>query len=337
MSAHEPTRQPDALLLPFLRATDEADSRRVLGQLIAGHADPVIQEVIRRKLRGFAHRPEDAEDVRGEVIAQLLTRLSEFKTNPNGTPISNFRGYIATTALHACYTHLRQKYPQRWSLRDRLRYLLNHQAGLALWEIADGEWLCGFAAWRDQKKTVAPDVSRWSDPRAFRKNVQRMKLADLVTAIFNDVGSPVELDGLVNLVAELLDIKDSTSETMVENEKPLALEDVPAAAPPPFDALEWREELRWLWEQIRLMPLEQRRAFLLNSEVMEEFVLHGVASDRDIAAALEMPSDELSALWNSLPLGDDAIARRFHLNRASVPKWRQRARERLGRGLEERV
>jgi hypothetical protein len=178
---------------------------------------------------------------------------------------------------------LRQKYPQRWSLRDRLRYLLNHQAGLALWETADGEWLCGFAAWRDQKKAVAPDVSGLSDPRAFGKNVQRMKLADLVTAIFNDVGSPVELDGLVNVVAELLDVKDPTSQTMMENEneKSPLLEDVPAAA-------------------------------------------------------LEMSVDELSALWNSLPLDEDAIARRFHLNCASVPKWRQRARERLGRSLAER-
>jgi hypothetical protein len=164
-----------------------------------------------------------------------------------------------------------------------------------------------------------------------------MKLADLVTAIFNDAGSPVELDGLVNVVAELLGIKDPTSFTMMENEKTVSLEDVPAAEPPPFDALEWREELRWLWEQMCLMPLEQRRAFLLNSEVMEEFVLHGIASDRDLAAALEMSVDELSALWNRLPLDDDAIARCFHLNRASVPKWRQRARERLGRGLAERI
>lgn len=343
MEADKPTRQPDALLVPFLRATDEAASRRLLGQLIAEHADPIIQEVIRRKLQTLAHRPEDAEDVRGEVIAQLLMRLNDFKTNPNGTPISNFLGYVATTTLHVCYTHLRQKYPQRWSLRDRLRYLLNHQAGLALWESDEGEWLCGLAAWRDQKKTVAPDVSRLSDPQAFvksrliGKNVQRMKLADLVMAIFSDVGSPVELDGLVNFTAELLGIKDPTSQTMMENEKTLSLEDVPAAEPPPFDALEWREELRWLWEQIRLMPLEHRRAFLLNSEVMEEFVLYGVASDRDIAAALEMSVDELSALWNSLPLDDNAIACRFHLNRASVSKWRQRARERLGRSLGERT
>jgi len=43
-------QQIDKLLLPFIQATDEEDSQRLLTQLVSDHADPIIKSIVRRKL-----------------------------------------------------------------------------------------------------------------------------------------------------------------------------------------------------------------------------------------------------------------------------------------------
>jgi hypothetical protein len=347
MERHEAPRQPDAVLLPFLQERDEMTSQRLLEQLVWERAEPIIKGILRRKAHGFFNS-QDAEDLRGEAIAQLLVRLRNSKANPDGQVISNFQGYVAVTTFRVCDTHLRRNYPQRWNLKDRLRYLLRHQAGFALWENTDGDWLCGFAAWRDEGKTAARNArfqQLRDNPQAFAKaalpgeNVQRMNLPHLMAAIFDYMGSPIELDDLVNAVAELQDIKDLRPQSPAEdddNGKGLSLEDLPSADPTPFDEVEWAQNLEWLWQQMLKLPLDQRRAFVLNAEFIHELPPTGVASIRDIAAALEVPHEKLYAVWGDIPLDDNAIAQHFSMTRASIPVWRMRARERLGRSLAER-
>jgi hypothetical protein len=57
----------------------------------------------------------------------------------------------------------------------------------------------------------------------------------------------------------------------------------------------------------------------------------GVASMRQIAAALEMPAEELAGLWGRMPLSDLEIAARLGLQRQQIINLRKAARQRLAR------
>ena len=57
----------------------------------------------------------------------------------------------------------------------------------------------------------------------------------------------------------------------------------------------------------------------------------GVASFREVAAALEMTPQELAEVWNRLPLEDREIAARLGVDRQQVINLRSTARERLAR------
>jgi hypothetical protein len=227
-------RQPDSVLLPFLRATGAAESE-CLENLMRERVEPVIKGIIRQKMRVNLNRQWgstqsqdelDAEDVHGEAVLQVLIRLSALKSQPDNEVISNFRGYVAVTTYRAYDQYLRDKYPKRWRLKYQTNYLLDNrtnQTGFAVWEW-ERERFCGFAVWRD-----APDyqflmrkaVERGGrlrqmldDPKSFTRtvlsgeHVQRMNRADLMSAIFNYLRHPIELDDLVNMLAELLDIRD---------------------------------------------------------------------------------------------------------------------------------
>ena len=75
--------QIDARLLPYIQATSEADSDRVLSTLVAECIGPVIKQVIRSKLRvhfdhdGRAPDNPDAEDLYSSTLLQLLTQPEE--------------------------------------------------------------------------------------------------------------------------------------------------------------------------------------------------------------------------------------------------------------------
>jgi hypothetical protein len=357
MAGSEVVSQSDSLLHPFLLATDQAESDRHLERLIHEHAEPIIKGILRR--RAFvplarlervrqSQEEQDAEDVRGEVIAQLLTRLHRLKHNPDSEGISNLRAYIAVTTYRACDKHLRQRYPQRWRLKSRLRYLLTHQPGLALWQTGEGEWWGGFAAWQRQKTSVQSGrLQQLRDqPQAFAQDalrgedVRRMNPADVVAAIFNWVGHPVTLDDLVGIMADLQGIRDETPTSLMENDDDgngSLLERVGDPRVSVDAEVNQRAHLRWLWTEIRQLPPRQCAALLLNLRdaqgcgVIALLPLTGVATMRQIAEALNMPPEEFAQLWNDLPLDDEAIARHLGVTRQQVINLRKVARERLWR------
>lgn len=92
-----------------------------------------------------------------------------------------------------------------------------------------------------------------------------------------------------------------------------------------------------LWKEIKLLPLNQRRALLLHLERDEllVFVHHGACSLREVARVLEMDWDDFTEVYSRIPLDDRETARRFGLaNRQKVINLRKCARERLKRRLE---
>src|SRR4051794_41069384 len=100
-------RDFDALLQAFLQETAEAESNRLLEKLVCEHAQPLIKQIIRSKLRVYPRRADDhremqdSEDINNEITLQLLKRLREFKANPADEDLSNFLGYVAVIAYNA--------------------------------------------------------------------------------------------------------------------------------------------------------------------------------------------------------------------------------------------
>lgn len=339
-------QQTDELLRPLLSAAKEDDSKRLLAELISKHAEPIIRRVIRQKLRAWHSKPgdhlvRDAEDLFGEAIVQLLSRLRGLRENPAARPIGNFRNYVAVITYNAFNQSIRRSYPQRHYLKNRLRYLMTHQPGIAVWEAPDGQWLCGLAEWRGRSVTGSGDRLHALDRAVVPlETVQRGNLAELLDALFTRLNAPVEIDELVSTIGDWLGIKEQPpGSDRDSDEADESLEQLPDPSASVAAKVEQRMYLERLWAEICLLPTRQRAALLLNlrddqdHNVIALFPLTNAASFREIAEALAMPAEQLAELWNRLPLDDATIADSLGVTRQQVINLRKSARERLARRM----
>lgn len=347
------TTDADALLAAYAAAPTEPEADAALSRLFEDHAAPIVARIVRRKLRGPGADASDAEDLSGQVMLQLLTRLAELRADPQAHPIQNFAGYAATAAYRACADYLRALYPQRHSLRNKLRYFLTHQTGLDLWETASGEWLCGRRGWRDLPQ-AGDGAGRYqelrADPRRAAEralpgaDTQAAGMEGLLPALFDYVGGPVELDDMVATLAEVWGVREQRrAEPEREGEDaPAAVELLAAPQTDLADELSQRMYLARLWQELLGLPVRQRAALLLNlrdaqgASAVELFVITGVASPRDIAGAVGLGAEEFAALWTGLPLEDKAVAELLGATRQQVINLRKCARERLARRMRAR-
>ena len=338
----EPQAKLDPLLEPLLTEVSEQRADELLLQLINDHAGPVIKGVIRFKLRLSSYRETqraEADDIYQEALLQLLALLQKFRRQPDGNPIADLRGIAAVIAHRTCARWMRRQFPERHALKNRLHYLVTRQRGFALWQNAEGQLVAGFAAWVDQNK---PAVRQLPDPlpRPLRssKGAKPQALADTVAAIFNHAGNPIEFDELVSGVVTLLGVSDQPIESLAEDEDEVAL--VPdATEPDPAWKIEKKMFLKRLWEELEQLPRNQRAALLLNLKESSGFSsitlfpATGIATMRQLAAALEMSAESLAAIWNELPIEDARIADLLGLTRQQVINARKSGRERLARRL----
>ena len=320
----------DVLLEPLLA---HGDIDGVLAQLITLHAQPVIKAVIRFKLRFSTNRETqrtEADDIQQEVVLQLLAQLQRFRELPDNHPITDLRGMAAIIAHRTCARWLRRQFPERHALKNRLHYLLTRQRGFALWQDADGKLIAGFAVWQ-QKKEATHNVSN------IEKLPRGESLADTVATIFNHLNAPVEFDELVSGVAAIQGISDQPVELLTDDKDAIN----EPAAPEPDQA--WRTEKRMflqrLWEELQQLPRNQRAALLLNLKdasgfsSITLFPATGIATLRQLAAALEISAEDFAAMWNDLPLEDARSAELLGLTRQQVINARKSGRERLSRRL----
>ncbi len=126
-----------------------------LAATLLEEVDSVIRGAIRRKLHVSLRANDSREqnmdglDLLSEVQLKLLAKLRQSGDAGVGAgEIKEFRAYAATVAYHCCADYLRAKYPQRTSLKNCLRRLLDKTDGYAVWTAVDGELMCGFAGWR---------------------------------------------------------------------------------------------------------------------------------------------------------------------------------------------
>ena len=346
--------QIDDLLLPFLDARIEAESEAVLEQLIVKHAQPLIRDIIGFKLKasssrlGISSDRQEVEDVSNEVIVRLIRTLRDYKSSARVKSISSLRSYVATMAYNASDEYLRQKYPSRYSLKNKVRYILTHQPGLAIQEGENRKMLCGLARWGRPDKAGANPLRQGRDGLddflrgRFRGTaLARLNPGELVAAILEFTNSPLEIDELVSVMADLLGIRDARPQTEQETMRPGDLSQLSSDPRGVIDeALDRRVRLRRVWDEILQLSLRQRTALLLNlrdesgGAAIALLPLLRVATMRQLAAALEMSAEEIAAVWDRLPLEDAAIGEKLSASRQQVANLRKCARERLSRRIE---
>ena len=329
-------RNKPALLNAFLDARDAVEAEGILLEILQGQAEPLIRQIVRSKLSwGATPANMDIDDVCSEALASVISSLQRLRESPSAEPIADFRAFVATIAYRSCSDHSRRVYPEFHRLRNRLRYILNTEHDFALWQYSPGEWMCGLHRWQPvaggpELAAVRPDVAHLVDRVS---DAHTGKPARLLSAIFEFARGPMPFDLLVRTVAECWRVTDHPQTVDVTN---LSLAD---QAPLPDAHLERNQWLATLWQEILELPARQRIALLLNLRdesgacATTVFIAAGAAGFDQLAAALEMPTEEFVELWRGMPLDDLQIAARLNLSRQQVINLRKCAKERLARRI----
>jgi DNA-directed RNA polymerase specialized sigma24 family protein len=329
-------------LLEFLDASSAPEEAAALARLNA-EIEPVIRRGLGYKLRFYRRqgdqdlqRPE-FDEIYNDIHLRLLKRLRSLKQDPDQKQILNLRHYVATVTRNTCDEYLRQRYPLRRSLKDKVRrHLLSHPE-FALWEDTEHNWLAGLSGGQSLGRTLKDERGTGELQERLKKEwqtvgVQRLELHNLLMTIFGVVHEPMELDQLTELVAGFWGIEDHPAEALAGDEWA------------PFEQgadvdhstiIEQRQYLQLLWREICQLPRRQRVALLFNLRsphginVITLFPVTGVATFEQIAQALEIPASEFEQLWAELPLDDLRVAAYLGATRQQVINLRKTARERL--------
>jgi hypothetical protein len=344
----------DTLLIPFLSAQDESVSEALLARLIHEHAEPIINKIIRKKLRVTLRAAEgsrqnqDALEIASELRLIVFSELRALKTQPATRSINSFPSFVAIKTYSACADYFREKNPQRWRLKNLLRHHLKQNPQFALWMGTNRRLIAGLYSWR----TPASPAGMQSDlpPRSFnvtaeqvcasRPDLDALRLSPdaLLLAIFELSGQAIEFDRVVAIAAEVWGIRDRPTESFWNEDGEITRELVDAS-PGVELILEHRSYLARLWAEVCQLPALQRAALLLNLRDAEgggviAFIPQlGIASKTEIARMIGIDEKQFLALWNELPLDDASIAGILGLTRQQVINLRKTARERLARRM----
>jgi len=315
----------DPLLVGLVESKDEAARESATSSVIEERARPLIRAILRGRLSncGDGIDRQELEDLESEAVVQLIARLDRITAQP----ISDFRSYVAVVAYNAWNGHLRRKFPNRWRLDSKVRYLLSHDSRFTQWTSEAGMSLASLAEFKERSVTTSdvtvPPTRPWSS-KSFGDNMEE---------ILRSAAAPLTVDDLISVIGTLTGVRDVTAVELTDEIGSGSSEIGPDAK------LDRRTLLRNLWEEIRLLPPGQKHALLLglrseNGEALLPFFpLLAVATLRDVARELDLEATDLAAIWESLPLDDLTIAARLGLTRQQVINLRKSGRERLGRRL----
>jgi hypothetical protein len=335
LASGERRKELEALAAAALNKAESARER-----LFTEHFVPVVRARVGVR---FLQSSDAYRDTCQEVFGFLTKKLQQLsaRLDQNGTcsaiRTANWRNYAGKVAFHCVVNHIRRQ-SQAWrSISGRLHYLFeSHHEHFAIWR-RDGREVCGRRSWRDKP----PVHLRSDDPRLADVIAGLTKpWPELVDQIFEVTGGPVRLDHLVALLHRY-------SVSPHETQQPAAHEDDNASRdwenlPAQAEATEYqvylREVTERMWKGIWNMPVEHRRALMLNLKGADGGDIQLVdylqlASREEIARCVEVPSDQFERLWPNLPLDDNRIAELFGGTRQQVINWRSAARDRLRREM----
>lgn len=324
--APRPPAVNDPLLARLLAAATDEQRDAAIEHLIVEHLRPVIERVLRHRCR-FAFVGEEPEDLAATVVLRLVRRLRRLADDERAgiTSVTNFAARLTFNALNDA---ARRRFPARTRLKNRVRYVLTHDARFLTRATPHGV-VCALAQWGDRAAagTVPPA------PGAVDTGFPQSRLAEAVTAILGASGAPVLVADLVRELAAVWRLNEREPRAMTSGD----------VARDGADALEQRlaarQYLVTLWREIGALRPQQRAALLLNlrdpdgHNALALFVRVGVATIDSLAAAATLTVDQLAGIWNDLPLADLRIAGLLGATRQQVINLRKAARHRLARRM----
>lgn len=334
--------------MPYLTARDEQQRQQHLYELLTLCAAPLIRQVLRRRLgfyvsaQGVNEGNQDAEDLYQEAVTRVVQVLDQIDSS-SGIGIENFALYVSRIASNTCTDFLRAKCPARNRLKDGLRHLLKRHKDLVSWD-GDGEILCGFAPWRNSRKSSFSDQPfQESETKleSFRslhfpdEDVRLAPVSQIVAELFHWIGGPVELDVLVRMIAYLLDIKDEHIESLDDPSPARCDAHFSSRAGSGEFHVEANELLACLWHAVRALPAEQRDAFVLSFEDEAGQDLFTVLRAAEIvnwdelARGMDRSVQDVVRLRGRMPMNGADVADELRTSRENVYKWRHRAIRRL--------
>jgi hypothetical protein len=337
------TSQIDRSLLHFLEATSASEEAAALACLNAEQIEPTIRRGLAYKLRFYHSQAErnlrsEFEEIYNDIQLRLLKRLRALKEAPERNQILNLRAYVATVTRNACDEYLRQRYPLRRSLRDKVRHHLLTHTEFALWEETDHNWFAGLSSWQNLGRALEETNSSELQDRLKMEwqtvDVQRLQLHDVLTTIFAVAQAPLDLDQLTKIIAGFWRIEDHPAEAL-EADSYASLDKQLAADVDLATMIERRQTLQLVWREICELPRRQRVSLLLNLRnphginVITLLPVTGIATFEQIAQALEIPAAEFEQLCARLPMDDRQLAEYLGATRQQVINLRKTARERL--------
>ena len=329
----------NSVLASFVQATDEAERARLLEDLMIVHAMPIVRLTLRRQLgfhvsqQGDNSHNTDAADLFHEIMARILQRL---RGPGSGDGIQDFPAYVNRAARNACHDYLREKYPVRHLLKNKIRYLLNGHNGFNLWKSGQQATLCGLAEW----STHEAAATRGDDDEVVErvKSLGRMPLEKVLAEVLRTAGVPLEIDRLVTLTARIIETPELAVESIDEEEA--GLFDVLADARPRADQrIEGRENLRRLWEAILRLSQMQRRIVLLgrtfdaDDDLPSRLLEQGVVNLEQLLAAIDLSRADFASLWRQIPLDTPGLADYLCATRQQVIRGKFYALQRLRKSL----
>lgn len=344
--AESPGASLNKLFERFLAARPGPEESNELDRMTPGLQDWVGRIIWRRAggRQRFSTRQTTLEQDVEDMITWTVVRVVQAAKAAKGEAdrgLEDLHSYSAAAAHRAFDAYLREKYPERSSLSSRIRYLLKHCEGLALWRTSEGSLVAGFEAWRGR-----PAIERGSrldtlmtDPLKVIAPVSP-KLPDVVAKVLDWLEEPMAIDDLVSSVGVLMGIREASQ----VQEAPDALGDVIERQADPSDIhhlSELRDYLKTLWNEVLDLSINQRAALLLNLRdhkgrgVIALLPITGVASIREIALSLGQDPEVFASHWGRLPFEDAQIAALMGITRQQVINLRMVARKKLERRLRE--
>ena len=311
-----------------LLAAGDDEAEREIERLILTVTRPVMSEILARYGRSRAlFTPEDVADLAAGIDLRVLERLREMADVPHDA-IRNLRGYAAALTYNAVSDFLRRRFPERARLKKRVLYALDRDERLALWNAERGP-AGGLRAWEGASSALEEIPPGTSVAGAAARGQHH---GDVLMELFDAVQKPVLVEAIVEFLDSLWEM------SALQREVPLP-EEIPSETP---DAAAQAEDWNFacaLWREVRELRPMQRKALLLNLryggdlDVLSVLMLSGIASNAELAAAVELSEAELLAIWKDLPLDDNRIAGMLGISRQQVINLRKAARARLSRRL----
>lgn len=313
------------------------------GASLLREVEPLVRAVLARKsgmsLSDHDERPanQEALELFHNVIARLWQVLVAQASDGLNAPaaIADFRAFAARAAYNEWNDHLRERYPRRTSLANRLRRRLEQNQQFATWQDRQEDTVCGLRAWlvAGTASASAERVSALRNratriPGAGTLNLDRSKPQqwdELLAKVFQQAGGPLGVDELVAIVCAAIELQEAATESIDDERAGLGmlreqLEDEGQLNPEDLAML--RAELRRFWQVVQQLADNHRRAYVLNppSAVsgergqIEVLVEHDVVTPIALIGSLRLEIEQFRQLWARLELPAE--------HRAALPQLR---------------